>query len=1029
MEREFLSSIKKVFEGRSPQKNQSQIPLPWRGARRTGWLRKGISTYIRIILSLYVTNCLFLQINYVSVTIPFKKDKRMKVICTNSFLKNAVFLLSVFFMAMLVTNRTFAAEQDTIVKRTCVTGEQSIHFDGEGNKYRIDITSSNGRVAIPGISFDSQTNTYSVNSSKAVIPIYPNHPGTAVFEVKYKCIEPNCSDSGTMYVKVIVCFPETTPIIENLPVGETMIDNFFIDEGPITSTYRYYYSVTNKCVYFHDETYVLRFDFTRKLWCAPDGTFIEDFNEKEGKDDTYLVLLNDGSVYELKFIHDFQDVKATQLKKVDEEFKDGRRYINLAGDDIYVMTEKSIMVTRDVGKTWQIDTNGLEGATPANITLDSNQNVYCATNKGLYKQALVSNTWEKVAAHPAVNMTSVYVDRSERIFTSAYGSAYKSEDHGNKWTIDTAGIGKKTVMKFGDDMYGNIYALTSTEIFRSQGGAGAWEKIDAGVLSKIDPDNATNIYLSIRGDSTLSLSTTYGLFTSIDQGNTWTYSNFQTPAENIAAYIKTPDNKEFISTNTGIYSKQSGDTVWTIRNPNSQSFNFAKPLFRDKAGNLYSFGAKRTAKAGLFAFNYDNIISSDNGVTWKQDTAGLSQINQGTYFVDENGVQYIFQLGNGSNLAKIHTKKSGERWKEDMAGFTPVNGASFEQALCWASDGKGTIFLVENVGGKGVFWKRSTGGQWALDSVGQNGALIYSIATDNAGNLYAGTYTGILMKPAGGTWQSVPYPKEVPPSASAFFVATDSKGTLFVTFATPDVSFNFHGKGAYFTKDNGQTWTYAGLNGIASNGFVAYGDTVYAFKNSHGLYALTAKEYSNIYWTPNRLVFGAINTSSSVNEKVKIYNSGNKTATVTVAVSSNPAFTLGELLTGREVKPNEFIDVPITFHPLADGKVSGYIVLTHDGDNKADTLFIDGEAIGGTGVEEPTPAQKLTIQPNPVHDLLIISTSGAKSGDITIFDERGRKVLSRKIEPSERIELDISMLSKGVYTVRIGDRFGKFVRE
>ncbi|MBK9247154.1 MAG: T9SS type A sorting domain-containing protein [Ignavibacteria bacterium] len=948
----------------------------------------------------------------------------------------------VAFCCYLSTYYSATANQDTIVKKICGNVKEKITFNGDGKKYRIDITSSNRSIASPNLPYNATTNTYSGEVINGEIPITrtsnSRYSGESIFKLTYTCVEPNCTDSGVVYIKVIVC-NEGRDII-GLPPGESIMQNIelFINYGPFQSAEDEMkaFSITNKCVYSQEEVGIgfsadpIPVEFSRRLWCAPDGKYIESFEYKQGTRSTYLVLLNDGTVYELKFINRLQDITARELWKTSDVVENGTRFIEVAGDDIYVMTDKGILVTRDNGASWQVDTNGLNGALPTGITLDEDQNVYCATNKGLYKQALISNIWEPVTTHPTDNMVSVFIDRRQRIFTSSYGMARKSDDRGASWTDDTVGLNRKTVAKFGDDAFGNIYAITQgttpTEIFRSKGGIAPWERIESDVINKTDPAYSTNVFFAIGGDTVITLSSTYGMLFSKDQGTTWTYNKSQAPPENIASLIKTPEGKAFLSTNTGIYFGQLGDTSWSKRNPIT-TFNYARPLFRDKSGILYSLGEKRSGTFGLFAF--DNIISSDNGISWKSDTVGLWQISQGTYFVDENGKQYIFHIGSGANPAKIFSKINGSGWQEDMAGFTPVLGGAFEQSSCWASDSKGSVYVAETITGKGSLWKRTGSGNWVTDTVGLNNAIIYSIVADSYGNLYAGASSaGILHKPLNGAWQSIPYPKEIPMSAWTFFVTVDARGTLFATFATFDANFNFHGNGVYFTKDKGVTWRYAGLNGIASNGFVAYGDTVYAFKNSHGLYAITSREYSTAEWSPNVIDFGKVKVGTSVAKDVNISNYGNIEVVNISTSSDNPVFSVG-LPPNSTINPNNYMTVSVNFQPTVKGKVTCMIILTSTGVNKYDTLFVEGEGSETSGIDILSEKDEWIILPNPSRDMVIVSTQNILLGEIKIYDANGRLVLIQKIEPAERTSIDVSCLSHGSYTITIGTKSQQLIKE
>jgi hypothetical protein len=67
------------------------------------------------------------------------------------------------------------------------------------------------------------------------------------------------------------------------------------------------------------------------------------------------------------------------------------------------------------------------------------------------------------------------------------------------------------------------------------------------------------------------------------------------------------------------------------------------------------------------------------------------------------------------------------------------------------------------------------------------------------------------------------------------------------------------------------------------------------------------------------------------------------------------------------------------------------------------------------GMEDPMPAPKLTVYPNPVNEILYVN--GAEGAEISLFSMEGQMVMA--ISGFTGNSLDVSSLGNGVYTIRI----------
>ena len=204
------------------------------------------------------------------------------------------------------------------------------------------------------------------------------------------------------------------------------------------------------------------------------------------------------------------------------------------------------------------------------------------------------------------------------------------------------------------------------------------------------------------------------------------------------------------------------------------------------------------------------------------------------YYADESGVQHYAAAG---IAAECYKKNPGSPWTPDTSGMSLLP-ANYPNVL--ASDKHGNVYLAvtTTTAYSGLLMKRPIGGgTWTFDTAGLQGAIVYSISTDQSGNLYAGTYGGGIYKRTGSTWAPISLPGGLLGN-NAFVTAVDNSGALFAGFSYQS-GFNYAWQGVYYTTNNGGSWTKVGLDGLAVRALIAYGDSIYAVTYTDGMYVLT----------------------------------------------------------------------------------------------------------------------------------------------------------------------------------------------
>ena len=568
----------------------------------------------------------------------------------------------------------------------------------------------------------------------------------------------------------------------------------------------------------------------------PEGKEIVDSHLKGGSFHSYLVLLDDGSVYQIQL----GSTIAFPLGKVDPGSSLPKQ---IDGDAIYVLTNNSIFVNRGTSTNWDLDVTGLGNDSPQYVVIDTLMYACLATSNGLYKQHPDSSIWRKINSFPNKYMTSVYVDKSNRIFASTYSDVYVSTDGAKTWNTNNTGLAQKGVTRFGEDNKKNIYAIAGNMVYRSDGGTSAWTRIDKPVSDLIsDLSTYALPFNDVGGDSALFLATNYGLFKSTDQGTTWMEYNQGISSSVLYGFTKITTRK-FMTTNLGLFYQNQNNGTWTKSFP-AKGYITGSVIYSDKSGNVYTLGARKNPSD--YASIPSNWKSTDNGSTWFADTAGLGAIGKGqaaTYFVDENGTQHFSFYDSQTAPAKIFLKTAGNSWVRDTSGYGKRTG---DQPIIFGSDKHGFLYaaFITNAYGGILFKKPITSGAWTLDTLGLQRQQIYSISSDAAGNPYVGTSSNGVYRKSGNTWTHIPPPSGLQ-SNSAFVTAIDKGGALFAGFS------NFVGNkavwhGVHFTTDNGATWKYVGLDNIPVRYLYADGDTVFAITYYNGAYKLTRNSATTV---------------------------------------------------------------------------------------------------------------------------------------------------------------------------------------
>ncbi len=564
-----------------------------------------------------------------------------------------------------------------------------------------------------------------------------------------------------------------------------------------------------------------------KVWNCPSALTIATGSECGPGDNRYNVVLSNCQVWRIR-LNICTDGSVISEWNIPSPPVTGSVGVEkLTGDALYMLTSSGLFVSRD-STTWQLDTAGIGAVTVRDVALDTAQFVYAATDSGLYVQNPDSNVWHRVTSlTQKKSMYSVFVDRVNRIFVGGNGGGlYVSTDNGSTWTTDTSGIGNQVVSKIGDDAYGNIYIAAGGRIYRSDNGSSSWVDITAGILS-ITVNLPT--FTSIGGDTVLLAATSFGMYSSSDLGSTWAESDSGIGAEHMYGAARGSGSSFLVSTALGVFAGDPVAGTWTKSYPQN-GYEAQLPLYSDGLGNIYILDQSRGQYSNGAVFV---AKSTDGGSTWSPDTAGLSPVNGSLYNVDETGAQHYGNTFYGSTrYCYLWKKPAGGSWTLDTAGF-PVQNYSF--VTSFASDRNGYVYVSGYFAGKRVMRRPASGGSWVIDTVGIPSSISYFSSMAGANGDVVGASGSTIMHRPSGIWTKIPLPSQLTFPILTLMSMNDS-GIVFASFK----DLNSVGLGVYFTRDAGTTWTYAGLDSLTVTSLAASGDSVLAFTDHDGLYALNS---------------------------------------------------------------------------------------------------------------------------------------------------------------------------------------------
>lgn len=334
-------------------------------------------------------------------------------------------------------------------------------------------------------------------------------------------------------------------------------------------------------------------------------------------------------------------------------------------------------ITRDGGRTWQMGQRPIMKDSFNQLVVDPKDanTVYALGNKGIYRSADATETWQKLADLP---LSQLLIDTHNTLTMYARGTGvFKSTDGGTTWRALTF-PDVVPVLTLDPFRSGTVYASTFERLYRSTDGGDSWTNVALPDLAAraqtvvFDPSRPGLVYVRAGGS-----------FPSI----AWWRSK-----DNMATWVRLPQpHLQYLGVDplhSGVLYAED-DSGYAIKSDDAG--DSWKQL--NKAAGAGPLGLIPGSPPALF---YSLYASYDGGATWTSSPFPLgpgNTIATLAYAPSAPGVAYFVTESPGSNAFVARLDSSGQQ----IRFSTLLGGPGGAVATAVETDAFANTYLAGNV--------------------------------------------------------------------------------------------------------------------------------------------------------------------------------------------------------------------------------------------------------------------------------------------------------------------------------------------
>lgn len=301
------------------------------------------------------------------------------------------------------------------------------------------------------------------------------------------------------------------------------------------------------------------------------------------------------------------------------------------------------MPADDYQETFVWEQTALDSLRITALAANSETGVFAGTcGDGLFRSGDMGSTWTKVA-EDCIKSIAISANRDIFATIGIGGQLIRSSDKGQSWQLLSVDVGSPnlTTLAFnnGSDIF--VGSAVSDEsgggVFRSVDNGNSWTQTDY-------PDSLSAFFLTISSNGMIFVGSAFGVFRSIDDGATWVQVNnglsdgvpvvisIASHPLTGAIFVGIRDKGVYRSTNNGeswVLTNLQKPTIWSI--------------MVDIAGGIF-------AGSGSYVSRYTPegvFFSTDDGDTWTVMNTGLTNLNVVALATDSEGNAYAGTRGGG----------------------------------------------------------------------------------------------------------------------------------------------------------------------------------------------------------------------------------------------------------------------------------------------------------------------------------------------------------------------------------------------
>ena len=470
----------------------------------------------------------------------------------------------------------------------------------------------------------------------------------------------------------------------------------------------------------------------------------------------------------------------------------------------------------------------------SSFAADSHGNLFANRTAALYSSSDNGSTWNlKIVNYQGTRLqiNALAIGNTDSLFAATAVGIFRSADGGTQWSRMGNGAPENTVLSLLVDHAGRVYAGRDSAVYVSTDNGEHWQSnyFTSGSLK----------LLANGGSAIYAWSTIDGMYSSQNDGITWSHANGDLPAAASGSVLSLSAGGQggkdvFVGTPTGLYGSTNNGTTWKKMSDglgSASARTLAKTMTALYAGvdgrgifrsldNGGTWGQLRKVDPGVHVNSIvanlsgtilagtDNTVerSTDGGATWQGNVTGIS-LNQVNSIISLLGTTSIA----GTSQGLFISADNGLNWNplSSTAGIASVNTLlNLNDTIIFAGYSSGFL--------------RSTNSGTTWMSMGLIGTTVYSLSSGSSGEIFAGTDGGVYRSyDLGENWQLI----------NPLIAKT-------ITTAFPRIVLLASSSGVSLSNDNGNTWEglNAGLSGANINALLFTNNSAMIAATSSGVF-------------------------------------------------------------------------------------------------------------------------------------------------------------------------------------------------